>query len=75
MCMEIRKFYALRVDNLEPIRWHERAETCEPDELVYLVDAEVKRVVIADVRVGVAPQNIKTAQHQRDMKIGRATLV
>jgi hypothetical protein len=61
--MEIREFYGLRVDDLKPVRWHEIAETYESDELIYLVYPEVKRVVIADVGVRVAPQNVEATEH------------
>ena len=63
MCMEIRKFYAVRVENLKPICWQEATETFEPDELVYLVNTEVKRVVLADVGICITPQNIEAAEH------------
>jgi hypothetical protein len=51
--MRSSKFYALGVEDWKPIPWQEFGESPEADELVYLIDPEIKDVVIANVRVGV----------------------
>jgi hypothetical protein len=61
MFLETRKFYAVRVEDLKPIRGHECDEILDADELVYFVGAEVECVVLADVCVGVAPEHDERA--------------
>ena len=56
MLLKTGKFYAVRVEDLKPVNGHELGETCDADELVYLVRTDVEGVVLADVRVCVDPQ-------------------
>jgi len=51
MCMIVRKFYPIAVEDLKPIIWQDLAQSFDPDELVYLVSVEGENVVLADVRV------------------------
>jgi hypothetical protein len=51
-----RQFYVVRIEDQKPIAWQQIAETCDPDERVYLVLAGLKRVVVTDMSVREAPQ-------------------
>lgn len=48
--------YAIRLDDLKPIRWQERAEICDSGDLVYLVGGALDVVIIADVPVREGPK-------------------
>ncbi len=48
--MNIGKTYAIRVDDMKPIRKHEVEECLEGDELIYLLESGSNEVVIADAR-------------------------
>jgi len=52
----IRKTYLVRVEDLKPIRPEDLGESCDPEELIYLVGSHVECVVVRDVRVRQQPQ-------------------
>jgi len=56
MSKEIRKFYAVRVEDLKPISGECLGESLDPDDLVYLLECRLERVVVANVRVGKEPE-------------------
>lgn len=55
MCMKSGQFYCFSVEDLKPVFGQNARETFDADDLIYVVDPEFKRVVIADVSVGVTP--------------------
>jgi hypothetical protein len=63
MSSVINEFHVIRVEDFKPLFWHDLAEICEPDELVYLVGTDRKNVIISDVRVCVPPQSYKSADN------------
>jgi hypothetical protein len=56
MFMKIRKFYAVRVEDLKPISGEQLSETCDPDEFVYLVDREGHLVHLIEVHIALEPE-------------------
>jgi hypothetical protein len=62
MCKEVTQMYAIRLDDLKPIRWQERAEICESDDLVYLVGGALDVVIIADVLVREGPKDTQRTE-------------
>lgn len=63
MFVESRKFYGLSVENLKPIYREQIGESVDADNLVYVLDANGKCVILADVCVGVAPKDGDRANH------------
>ena len=51
MYMKIGKLYAIRVDDMKPIRKHEIEESLDADELIYILESGSNEVVIADASV------------------------
>jgi hypothetical protein len=51
MYMKIGKLYAIRVDDMKPIRKHEIEESLDADELIYILESGSDEVVIADASV------------------------
>jgi hypothetical protein len=45
--MNIAKRYAIRVDDMKPIRKHEAGETLEGDDLIYILESGSNEVEIA----------------------------
>jgi hypothetical protein len=48
MYMKIGKLYAIRVDDMKPIRKHELDGTLDADDLIYILESGSNEVVIAD---------------------------
>jgi hypothetical protein len=46
--MKIGNLYAIRLDDMKPIRKHEVEETLDGDELIYVLESGSNAVVIAD---------------------------
>jgi hypothetical protein len=61
MCLETRKFYVVRVNDLKPLRGHEIAEAYDAGELVYICRADRKDVPLVDMGVGGRPQLIHSS--------------
>jgi hypothetical protein len=55
----INEFYAVRVEDLKPLCGHQIAEVCDSDEIIYLISADRKDIILTDVSVCVPPQRDK----------------
>src|SRR5437660_9575931 len=58
----VGKAYLVRVEDLKPIRPEELGDTCDPEEFIYLVGAEIECVRVADVGISRKPKLDQASQ-------------
>lgn len=72
--MKTGQFYAVRVEDLKPLRWQKLGEADHADELVYVVFPDTQNIIVADVRQCAQLQQDPRAERKSAQCVGVETL-